>query len=123
MVYGRSTTLVNFFVLPAVIALLGSYIICREEEDTIKSLRLIPINETNLTIAKMIITFIFSILLYLLLFTITFLTESVLHFSDLSTKLVLSCMKEYFLDGIGVFFAISPIIALVSRMKKDIGLH
>ena len=27
-------------------------------------------------------------------------------------------MKEYFLDGIGVFFAISPIIALVSRMKK-----
>ncbi|WP_131066930.1 ABC transporter permease, partial [Clostridioides difficile] len=109
----------TFFVLPAVIALLGSYIICREEEeDTIKSLRLIPINETNLTIAKMIITFIFSILLYLLLFTITFLTESVLHFSDLSTKLVLSCMKEYFLDGIGVFFAISPIIALVSRMKK-----
>uniref|UniRef100_UPI002ED14504 ABC transporter permease n=1 Tax=Clostridioides difficile TaxID=1496 RepID=UPI002ED14504 len=65
------------------------------EEDTIKSLRLIPINETKLTIAKMIITFIFSILLYLLLFTITFLTESVLHFSDLSTKLVLSCMKEY----------------------------
>lgn len=109
----------TFFVLPAVIALLGSYIICREEEeDTIKSLRLIPINETKLTIAKMIITFIFSILLYLLLFTITFLTESVLHFSDLSTKLVLSCMKEYFLDGIGVFFAISPIIALVSRMKK-----
>ena len=94
----------TFFVLPAVIALLGSYIICREEEeDTIKSLRLIPINETKLTIAKMIITFIFSILLYLLLFTITFLTESVLHFSDLSTKLVLSCMKEYFLDGIGVF--------------------
>ncbi|MCC0670267.1 ABC-2 family transporter protein [Clostridioides difficile] len=109
----------TFFVLPAVIALLGSYMICREEdEDTIKSLRLIPINEVKLTSAKMIITFVFSILLYLLLFVITFLTEAVLHFPDLSAELVLSCMKEYFLDGVGVFLAISPIIALVSRMKK-----
>ena len=35
----------TFLVIPAVIALLGSYIICREEQDdTIKSLRIIPIN-------------------------------------------------------------------------------
>lgn len=27
-------------------------------------------------------------------------------------------MKAYFLDGLGIFLAISPIIALVSRMKK-----
>lgn len=109
----------TFFVLPAVIALLGSYMICREEdEDTMKSLHMIPINEITLTIAKMILTFAFSILLYLLLFAITFLTESILHFSDLSVELVLGSLKEYFLDGIGVFFAISPMIALVSRIKK-----
>src|SRR3712207_8664624 len=36
----------TFFVLPAVIALLGSYMICREEqEDTIKSLQLIRSEE------------------------------------------------------------------------------
>lgn len=109
----------TFFVLPAVIALLGSYIICREEEDdTIKSLRLIPINETKLTAAKMIVTFALSILLYMLLFSITFLTEAVLHFSDLSAALVLVSAKEYILDGLGVFLAIAPIIALISRMKK-----
>lgn len=109
----------TFFILPAVIALLGSYMICREEqEDTIKSLRLIPINETKLTAAKMIITFVFSILLYLLLFAITFLTESVLHFNSLSAGLFFNSLKEYILDGVGVFFAVSPIIALVSRMKK-----
>ena len=35
----------TFYVLPAVIALLGSYMICREEqEDTLKSLRLIPVD-------------------------------------------------------------------------------
>ncbi|WP_251037531.1 ABC transporter permease [Paenibacillus albidus] len=111
--------LATFFVLPAVIALLGSYMICREEqEDTIKSLLLIPVNEAKLTIAKMIITLIFSILLYLLLFFITFFTEAILHFSDLSIGVVLGFLKAYFLDGLGIFLAISPIIALVSHMKK-----
>ena len=57
--------LATFFVFPAVIALLGSYIICREEEDdTNKSLRLIPVNERKLIIAKMIMLFVFSVLLY-----------------------------------------------------------
>lgn len=110
----------TLFVLPAVIALMGSYMICREEqEDTIKSLRLIPVSEAKLTVAKMIIIFAFSILIYLLLFVITFLTEAVLHFSDLSVRMVLGFLKTYFLEGVGVFFAISPIIALVSYMKKS----
>lgn len=111
--------LATFFVLPAVIALLGSYMICREEEDdTLKALRLIPINETQLTAAKMIMAFVFSISIYLLLFAITFLIKAVLHFSDLSTALVLKCLKEYFGDGIGVFLAVSPFIAFIARMKK-----
>ena len=108
-----------FFALPGVIALFGSYIICREEdEDTLKSLRLIPINEVKLTAAKMIVTFWFSIGIYLLLFTLIFLTESVLHFSDLSAALILVSLKEYFLDGAGMFLAISPIIAFAARIKK-----
>ena len=45
-------SLATFYVLPAVIALLGSYMICREEqEDTLKSLRLIPVDEVKLTLA------------------------------------------------------------------------
>lgn len=110
----------TFFFLPPVIALLGSYIICREEQDdTIKSLWLIPVNEAKLTVVKMIITFIFSILLYLLLFVITLIVESILHFSDLSIEMVIKFLKAYFLDGIGIFIAISPIIALVSCIKKS----
>ena len=108
-----------FFVLPAVVALLGSYMICREEEeDTLKCLRMIPVNEAKLTIAKMIIAFAASILLYLLLFAITLLVEMVLHVSDLSSSLIFTCFKEYLLTGIGVFLAVSPIIAFASRVKK-----
>lgn len=112
-------SLATFYVLPAVIALLGSYMICREEqEDTLKSLRLIPVDETRLTFAKMVLTFVFSVLIYLLLFVITFLAEAILHFEALSAGLVLGNMKTYLLDGIGVFFAISPIIAVIARIKK-----
>lgn len=111
--------LATFFVLPAVISLLGSYMICREEdEDTIKSLLLIPVNEAKLIFVKMIITFVFSIFIYLLLFAIAFLTEAILHLSDLSVGMVLDFLKIYFLQGVGIFLAISPIIVLVSYMKK-----
>lgn len=110
----------TLFVIPAVIALLGSYMVCREEQDdTMKSLRLIPVNEVKLTVVKLIITFAFSIFVYLLLFTITFLTEVFLHFSDLSAGMVLEFLKTYFFEGIGVFLAVSPIIALVSYTKKN----
>lgn len=111
--------LATVFVLPAVISLLGSYMICREEdEDTIKSLLLIPVNETKLIATKMIITFLFSIFIYLLLFAIAFLTEAILHLSDLSVGMVSDSLKIYFLQGVGIFLVISPIIALVSYMKK-----
>jgi bacitracin transport system permease protein len=109
----------TFMVLPGVIALLGSYIICREEqEDIIKSLRIIPINEAKLIAAKMMITLGFSVSIYIVLFFIAFLAECVLHFSELSLGMVLYFLKLYFLQGIGIYFAISPIIALVSYMKK-----
>lgn len=113
-------TWATFFVLPAIISLLGSYMICREEQDdTIKTLRLIPINEEKLTLAKMLITFLFSVLIYLLLFLITLLVEATLHVSNLTLVMVLGYLKVYLLDGIGVFLAISPIIALVAHMKKS----
>ncbi|CAI6035990.1 hypothetical protein PAECIP112173_00821 [Paenibacillus sp. JJ-100] len=111
--------LATFFVLPAVIALLGSYLICREEQErVIDSLRLVPVNEAKLTIAKMMVTLVYSILFYLLLFLITCLTEVALHFSDLSLGMIVNYLKAYFLDGVCIFLAISPIIALVSYMKK-----
>ncbi len=80
--------------------------------------QLIPVNETKLTAAKMIVSLIFSILIYLLLFIITFSVEAILHFQSLSIGLVLGFLKTYLLDGLGIFLAISPIIALVAKMKK-----
>lgn len=113
-------TWATMFVLPAMTALMGSYMICREEQDdTIKYLRLIPINEAKLTAAKMIVTFVLSVLIYLLLFIITLLIEAALHFSALSMGIVLNFLKMYLIQGAGVFFAVSPIIAIVPYIKKS----
>jgi len=109
----------TFFVLPAVVALLGSYMICREEEeDTLKSLKIIPIDEMRLTFAKLSVTLLFSIIIYLLLFAGAVLIEAVLHFGDLSAAMLFDFIKMYLIDGIGVFFAVSPIIAIVAWVKK-----
>lgn len=54
----------TLLVIPAVIALLGSYMVCREEQDdTMKTLRLIPVNEVKLTIVKLVIASIIILLL------------------------------------------------------------
>jgi bacitracin transport system permease protein len=112
-------SLATFYVLPAVIALLGSYIICREEqEDTLKSLRLIPVDEVRLTFVKMLLALALGVMIYLLLFAITFTVEAVLHLGALSAGLVLESLKTYLLNGIGIFLALSPIIALVAWIKK-----
>lgn len=109
----------TMLALPAVIALLGSYMICREQQDdTLKTLRLIPINEAKLTVAKMILAFAICVLLYLLLFVLAFAAEAALHAPALPAGMVLGFLKAYLIDGVAVFFAISPIIALVSRNKN-----
>lgn len=110
----------TMFVLPAVISMLGSYMICREEQDdTLKSLLLIPISEIKLTSAKMMVTFALSVLIYILLFAITLITELILHCSGISVGMALNFFKSYLLEGIGVFLVVSPIIALVSYTKQS----
>lgn len=105
-------SLATFYVLPAVIALLGSYMICREEqEDTLKSLRLIPVDEVKLTLAKMILAFVFSVLIYLLLFAITFLVEAVLHL-----KIIISDMAKQ--DGVTETLKVADQMGWVRRMNS-----
>ena len=82
-------------------------------------LRLIPLREIDLMRVKMILTLLFSIGLSMLCFGITFLTEAVLHIEDLSASFVFMLWKEYVLGGIGIFFAVFPIIAFAAGRQKN----
>ena len=109
-----------FFVLPGMTALFGSYLSEREQkEDTMKSLRIIPVEETDLMRVKVILILLFSIGLSMLFFGITFFTEAVLHAPDLSARFVFTLWKEYFLGGIGIFFAVFPVIAFAANRQKS----
>lgn len=109
----------SLYVFPAIIALMGSYMICREDQDdTMKSLSLIPVSVSQLVGAKLIVTAIFSIALYAFLFVVTLTVEMVLHSSLLDLGTVLGFAKMYLLEGVGLFLAVSPIIAIVYRLKK-----
>ncbi len=112
-------SLATFFVLPAVTALMGSYMICREEqEDVLKSLRLIPVSEKKMTFAKLFWTLICSVGVYLLLFLIASAVEAVLHVKELNAGMVAGYLVMYLLNGVGVFLAVSWIIAIVALIRK-----
>ncbi|MCW1051981.1 ABC transporter permease [Streptococcus rupicaprae] len=113
-------SLTTYFVLPSLIALFGGYIICREEqEDVLKSLKLIPIDEKNMITAKMIITLLGSIFIYLILFMVSLIIETVLHLHAVNMSEVVHYFVVYVLTGIGVFMVISPIIALIGLVKRS----
>lgn len=109
----------SLYVFPAIIALIGSYMICREDQDdTMKSLVLVPVSISKLVGAKMIITAVLSVVLYAFLFAVTLTVEVALHISLLDLGTVLVFAKIYLLEGIGLFLAVSPVIAIVYRLKK-----
>lgn len=109
-----------FLVLPALVALFGSYLICREElEHTLNALRLIPVSETRLTAVKLMLTFLFSLAIHLLLFAATLVLEICLYGKALTPTLAFHFFCTYLLEGIGVFLAVSPIITLVVFWKKQ----
>ena len=67
---------------------------------------------------KLLLTFLFALVLSLLLFTITCLTELFLHGTALSFPLILRMFLQYLSNGIGVFFAVSPLIAFCAFRKN-----
>ena len=114
-----SQSLATFFVLPALIALAGSFIICRERhEKTEIQLKLIPVDEKMLTAAKLISAALYGIGLYGILFVMTLIVEMCLHAAALDYAETLRLLRIYLMEGIGIFIAVSPIIALASKIKK-----
>lgn len=70
----------TMYALPGIIALFGSYIICREsQEDVLKSLLLIPVNMGKMVVAKVMVILVFSVGTYLLLFLAAFAVEMAFH--------------------------------------------
>lgn len=110
----------TLYALPGIIALFGSYIICREsQEDVLKSLLLIPVNMGKMVVAKVMVILVFSVGTYLVLFLAAFAVEMAFHAQVLTAAIFLHYLKIYLVDGICVFFAVLPIICFITEKKLD----
>ncbi len=108
-----------FFLLPSITALLGSYLICREkDDDTFKTLRLIPVSPIQLTLVKLFLTFSLTIILSLFLFIFSIFGELILHHSLLPLPSMFHMLRQYLLNGIGIFLAVLPFITVCSFQKN-----
>lgn len=114
-----SISLSTYYVFPAVVALFGTYLINREyRDDTLKNLRIIPINEKRMQIAKLLLTALFSLGIYWVLFIITSVTESALHADELLAGELIAGFFSYTTVGLGTFLAAVPFIIILSTQQK-----
>lgn len=94
----------SIFALPALVALLGGYLFCRErQEDVWKSLLVLPADTRWMTLAKLALTLAGSAGLYLLLFLAALCMEAVLHGGALAAGDLLSYLRMYATEGVLVF--------------------
>lgn len=109
----------TFFIIPALLAMVGSYMISREkQDDTLKSLMMIPVNIDELIAAKLIASLIIGILLVFFLFLFTIIGAALIHSEQITIFFTLKQLKNYLLQGIGCFIAVSPIICFMTVIKN-----
>lgn len=111
----------TLYALPGIIALFGSYIICREsQEDVLKSLLLIPVNMGKMVVAKVMVILVFSVGTYFVLFLAAFAVEMAFHAQVLTAAIFWHYLKIYLVDGICVFFCSVAYYLLHYRKKAGL---
>lgn len=120
MVSDRGTVLGTMYALPGIIALFGSYIICREsQEDVLKSLLLIPVNMGKMVVAKVMVILVFSVGTYFVLFLAAFAVEMAFHAQVLTAAIFGTISKSIW----WMEFAFSSQCCLLSAsLPKKAGL-
>lgn len=109
----------TFLIVPALFSLLGSYMISREaQEDTLKSLLIVPVSRDKLVYVKLLSTLIIGLLLLLFLFIFTLIGVWTIHRDQITVVFIVANLKKYLLQAIGCFAAVLPIIIRTTRMKN-----
>ena len=113
-------SLETMYAIPGIIALFGCYIFCRErQEDTLKSMQIIPIDISAMILSKILLIFIFSVALYLILFLSAFVLEAILHARVLSWNVFWEYLKMYSIEGLSIFIATLPVVCVVIKTGQD----
>ncbi|WP_342556410.1 ABC transporter permease [Paenibacillus sp. FSL R7-0652] len=112
-------SLFTYYIFPPLFALIGSFIICRElQYDTLKNLQMIPISKTKLMLVKLCTACLISLLMSVVLFMVVICTEYIFNGRMMTINFVITNFKQYLLQGIGCFVAVTPIITIATVLSR-----
>lgn len=112
-------SLFTYYIFPPLFALIGSFIIGRElQHDTLKNLQMIPISHTKLMLVKLCVAFLISLFMSVVLFMVVICTEYIFNGRMMTIHFVITNFKQYLLQGIGCFVAVTPIITITTVLSR-----
>ncbi|MFD2445352.1 ABC transporter permease [Bacillus sp. CGMCC 1.16607] len=111
-----------YTVLVIGVALYGvvtAYLFNREYiENTLKNLLTIPVSRFNFIISKLLLLFIWIMLLTFVAWGLTFLLGILFQFDGLSRSLIFKSIKQFSIGG-GLLFILSPPVILITLVMKN----
>ncbi len=118
--YLRQTNIfVTFLIGTMLFGLIATYLINREYQDnTLKNILAIPINRTQLIIAKTIILFAWIMTLVFLNFIVASLLGLTGVFTGVNLNIFIEQFKLYLLSGV-LLFALTPVVMLITLVFKS----
>lgn len=96
-----------------------AYLFGREyTEDTLKNLLTIPVPRINFLISKLILLFLWIMMLTFVAWALTFLLGLIFHFEGLSSSLIRESFVQFLIGGVLLFILSTPIILLTIVLKN-----
>jgi bacitracin transport system permease protein len=96
-----------------------SYLFNREyTENTLKNLLTIPVSRINLILSKMLLLFIWIMMLTIITWSLTLVLGMIAQFDGVSIMLLLTSFKQFCIGGILLFVLSSPMIFITVLMKN-----
>jgi bacitracin transport system permease protein len=121
--FGKFFSDTNFYVLMLIgVMLYGvitAYLFNREYvENTLKNILTIPVSKTSLIVSKVILLFIWIMLLTIAAWALTLVFGLIGSFEDLTIIILIKALKEYLIGGTLLFLLAMPTI-FVTLLFKD----
>ncbi|WCN36388.1 ABC transporter permease [Aneurinibacillus uraniidurans] len=96
-----------------------AYLFSREyTEDTLKNLLTIPVSRTSIILSKMLLLFLWIMLLTLLAWGLTLLLGMIGQFDGVSTTLIVNTLRTFIVAGVFLFLLSTPIILTTIVLKN-----
>lgn len=116
----NETNLYTFIVLgPALYGVVTAYLFNREyTEDTLKNLLTIPVSRISFLISKLLLLFLWIMLLTLVAWGLTLFLGLLGQFEGLSSSLIMESLGQFLIGGILLFILSTPVILITIVLKN-----